>query len=849
MLPPVPAGPEPTGLQYLADTPGPTSAGESHWLRSLVAVVTMHPWLIGGCSLVFCALAVWYSIRAVPVYEATTTVRIEQQQSSVPELLRNLEGTTDVSTELEELRSRSLAEEVTRRLQLQFRVTKPWIRRDSLFRQIAVDESAATGAYELRRGKHGFELVDRKSGGILATIQPGEPVTLRGVTFELAPVALEYPTIQFEIQSFVGAASGVDANLVVRQTNREARMVEVTYRDPDPQLAWLAPKVLVEEFISRRQSVRTSQARNTADFLRKQLDTLTAQLAAAEDEVRQYRQSHEVINPEAEASGQVGRMIQTQSQRGVIEAERTALAQLMTKIDQQAPQASDSGPSPYSQILAFPTLLTNRAASELLQSLATVQDQRRALLARRTPQDPDVQALTAREKELERQIRDIGATYLQGLTNQVASLDSNLAQLNRQMTRLPERELEVNRLERRPRVLEQIAAMLQTRLKEAEISAAESDPSVRVVDAAIAPDEPVSPRPVRNVLLGLFGGLLLGFGAAFFREHLDKSVRSRDDVTVATGLPVLGLIPRIARNSAQASIIAQARHHSWRADGRPRLVPPRKPEPEEGTSRRIYTFLQLPSASTPPPAPAPEAERERRFVAPLSWELTSGNFAAAEAYSMLRTNLAFARSDMTVKVVVFTSALPGEGKTTTTVNLALALAQRGIKTLLIDADIRRGTVHKIFGQSREPGLTDVLLGERPLEEVRREVRVGDSAVLHYVAIGHPCQSPTGLLESEAMRALLEQVRPEYETIIVDSSPVNIVTDAALLGRLSDGVMVVARAGVTDTDAIEHALEQLRHARTPVLGVVLNDIDFERYGPYDKAYKYYGSHNEYLSSEA
>jgi capsular exopolysaccharide synthesis family protein len=861
MLPPVPAGREPSGVQFLADSPGAPPGGEVGWLQGMIAVVRLHPWLIASCTIAFAALAAWYSIRAVPVFEAITTMRIEESRSTVPELLRNLGTESDVSTELEELRSRSLAEEVTRRLSLQFRLVRPWVRRDALFTKIKVAEAARPGSFELRRqADRRFDLIDRKTHDVLMRVVTGEPVSLPGVSFTLAGGAGVYSTIQFDIQGFVGAAAGMDANLKVRQVNREARMVEVAYRDTDPQLVWLAPKVLVEEFIARRQAVRTSQARNTADFLRKQLDTLTAQLAASEDEVKQYRQRHEVINPEAEASGQVGRLIETQSRRGVIEAERTALSRLLAKIDQNAAKEGDAKSSPYAQVLAFPTLLQNRAATELLQSLATVQDQRRALLARRTPQDPDVQALTARERELQDQIRSIGTTYLEGLTNQVASLDSNLATLNRQLTRLPERELEVNRLERRPRVLEQIAAMLQTRLKEAEITAAESDPSVRVVDAAIAPDSPVSPNPKRNVLLGLLGGLCFGFGVAFLREFLDKSVRSRNDVTFATGLPVLGLIPRIGRSGA--SVIAQAPKRSVRGDRRPQIVlppvappavpPGAKPDPTVMPRRATYTFLPLPATPQPEvPQSEPKAESARTdqpAVAPLRWELSSANSAAAEAYSILRTNLAFARSDLTVKVVVFTSPMPGEGKTTTTVNLALALAQRGVRTLLIDADIRRGAVHRIFGQSRSPGLTDVLQGQRQTGEVLREVQVGENCPLYYMPVGHPVPSPTGLVESEAMRSLLASAREQYDTVIIDSSPVNIVTDAALLGRMADGVLVVARAGVTDTDALEHALEQLRHVQAPVLGVVLNDIDFERYGPYDRAYKYYSSHNEYLSSE-
>ena len=855
MLPSVPPAHQPSGLELLADaSPRQPVAPQPGRLSEMLGVLRRHPWLILGSTLALTALAFWATLHMVRVYEATTVLRIDEKQSSIPEMLRTLGAGTEVSTELEELRSRSLAEEVTRKLSLQLRVVKPRdVRRESLFGNIQISDSAPPRAYQLSWGGGGrFVLRERDSSRVLATLQPTDTVRLPGVSFTMAPGAGEHGRIEFVVQSVVGAASGVGDNLTVRQVNREAKMVEVHYRDVDPDLAWRVPTALVQEFIRRRQEVRTAQARSSAAFLRKQLDTLTAQLAVSEDEVRAYRERHRVVSPEAEASSQINRMVQTQAERGLIEAERQALAQLLQSLEVKDQARKGDEPSPYAEVLAFPTLLRNDAATQLLQSLTAVQDQRRSLLSRRTPEDPDVVALAERERELERQIRSMGSTYLEGLTNQVSSLDTSLQSLNRELTRLPERELHVARLERRPRVLEDIAAMLQTRLKEAEIAAAESDPSVRVVDAAIAPDDPVSPNPTRNLLLGVVLGLIMGVGGAFVREHLDPSVHTRNDIVAATGLPVMGFIPRIS--SCEQSVIAQAcrpeavSRRRLRAEIK-RIEPGPEPARPPVTRRPTFTFFPVedepaeipagPPAGAPPVAPA--------ALAGIQWELTQEGMAAAESYSILQTNLSFARADGPVKTVVFTSALPGEGKTTTTVNLALALAQRGLKTLLIDADIRRGRVHGIFNQAREGGLTEILTGKRQVAETLRSVELENKRVLHYIAVGGPVVSPTGLLDSEGMRGLLQEVRAQYDSVIIDSSPINIVTDAALLSLLADGVVIVARAGVTEAGALEHALDQLRRVRAPVLGVVLNDIDFAKDVSYDRAYRYHAGQDEYLST--
>jgi capsular exopolysaccharide synthesis family protein len=225
--------------------------------------------------------------------------------------------------------------------------------------------------------------------------------------------------------------------------------------------------------------------------------------------------------------------------------------------------------------------------------------------------------------------------------------------------------------------------------------------------------------------------------------------------------------------------------------------------------------------------------------------LTEAGSAVAEAYGILQTNIAFSLPEGPVQIVVVTSALPGEGKTTNAVNLALSLARRGLRVLLVDADLRRGAVHAAFETAREPGLTDVLRDGMPLARACRSVEV-EGQTMHYLTAGAAVSSPTGLLESQAMLAFLARLREEYDVAILDSPPANIVTDAALLGAMADGVVIVARAGVTESAALGSALDQLRRVRAQVLGVVLNDINFKRDAGYDATYRYY-NYNQYLSS--
>jgi capsular exopolysaccharide synthesis family protein len=200
-------------------------------------------------------------------------------------------------------------------------------------------------------------------------------------------------------------------------------------------------------------------------------------------------------------------------------------------------------------------------------------------------------------------------------------------------------------------------------------------------------------------------------------------------------------------------------------------------------------------------------------------------------------------------MLVITSPLSGDGKTTSAVNLAVTLVTRGHRVLLVDADLRRGIINRVFGASRTPGLSDVIAGTASLETAVRGVSLGRGGELHYLPTGSLPAQPAALLDSPAMEELLGRLPSYYDRIIIDSPPINIVTDAALLSAHADGVLVIARSGVTATQALSFAMEQLRHVRAPVLGAVLNDVDFARDAAYDGNYRFQGYRDKYYTVNA
>jgi capsular exopolysaccharide synthesis family protein len=823
-------------------------------LRTALAVLLRNKWVILGCVLVAFAAAKIYLRAAERVYEATVRLRIDEKRANLPEIFQTIQRGSDVGTDIQVLGGRTLAEDAARQLGLQVRLLQPrQVPRETLLGDIQVSDKIDWREYRFAGRGDGSFTVYSQPGERVATIRPGEQLRLEGVSLRLKPAASEYKELRVQVLPMRDAVDAVSWRLNAFRVSADADIIVLRYTDPDAELVWQVPNVVAERFIETRRESDKVEARSQVKFLRQQIDTITRQLGASEEELKNFRQRARVVDPSQEASSQISRLVQLESERSSLEAERSSLTKLMAQVEQEQARRAPGAPSAYRQLLAFPSLLRSQAASQLMATLAQVEDQRATLLARRTEADPDVQLLTARIGELEGQLATTATTYLQGLNNQAASLDSTAARFSSELRGLPQRELEFARLDRKPTVLKEMYTLLQTRLKEAEIAQAVDNANITIVDRAIPPLWPIRPNPGLITGAGLVGGLLLGVGLALVREYSDRTVRTRADVVAISGLPVVGVVPRIARRSALPAVIANRSLLGAEPETPlPGSLPPARPSNGLPTSRPMptYTFFSGPpdpeSREDPTARPAPI--RLPAVRPQVRMTLAGLGTAVAEAYGILQTNIAFSRPETPIKVLVLTSPLPGEGKTTTAVNLALTLSERGLAVCLIDADLRCGKVHEVFGLPREPGLSEVLQGVHSLEAACREVRVGDVRQLTVLTCGASVASPPGLVGSMRMRAFLDQLRERFDLIVVDTPPVNILTDAALIGANADGVLLVVRAGATDTAALGYAVEQLNHVRAPALGVVLNDVDIKRYAAYDDAYRYTVD-EKYLTAQA
>lgn len=732
-------------------------------------------------------LVLAWTLWVTPIWHATTLIRVEEEQPSLLaapalETLTGLQGGgSEIETELRILQTRPVAEKVVADLHLALRVESPrTVPRDILFREVALGPDTREDEFEIRplAGDDARYVLRSTHGGtpdVRREFSAGESVEIPGGSFVLADLArltdgdgqpvprrLDIATVSFQ-----EAVEDLMDDVAATRPERDAKLLQVGYRSTDRMLAHAVPNAMARSFIERRIEEQKTNARSTVAFLESQVEDTRRQLEAAEAELQSFREGEGIVAVEAEAEAQVQRLATLQTQRTQLDAERSALRELLGDIQSEGDRPD------YRRLASFPTFFENQAVVGMLGSLIQADSSRAALLAQVTPRHPDVVAVEERISELEAQLGAIGRNYLSALDDQVSSIDSVLQGFAAELQRVPQRQIRFARILRQVETLAELYTILQTRLKEAQVQEAIDDSTVRIVEHAIEPLRPASPKPIRNLALAGALGLLLGIVLAFVREYLDRRLHSSDRIEVLFGLPTIARIPAL-----------------------PGL---------NGRSGSSTALVALGDAGS----------------------------LGAESFRNLRTNVAFVRGARSAGLVLVTSPATGEGKSLTAANLAVALAQTGHATLLLDGDMRRPVLHEPFGLPLAPGLSDCLLAE---EFIDGAIRTTSLDSLHVLPAGTRAPNPAALIDSPQTTRLLATLKERYEAVVVDSPPVLAVTDASVFAPMADGVILVVRAEKTEKDAVEFALQQLRQVDAQILGIVVNNARPE--GAYEAYYDQY-----------
>ncbi len=622
----------------------------------------------------------------------------------------------------------------------------------------------------------------------------------RGIVLDLASTVMgalrrllvrRQPTGEESVVGDTALADLFAAGLQVRLL-RNTRLIKVSYDSPNQQLAAEVSNTLAEEFIEQHLESKFNATVRATDFLHKQLEELKVRMEQSEQNLLEYAQDKKIVNLDEQRPISRKRLEDINDELTRIQGELVA-----QQVSYDALRSAGSG--------ALPDLLKNEKIRGLELRLGELQGELAGLSGRYGPEWPRVKELGLKVDELSAQLvrenaraRESVASEYRQARARYDRLAASLEDQRQVVGRLGEDSIQYRVLKREVDTNKELYQGLLQRLKEAGVAAGLRSSNIRIADPAVVPRLAAAPNKSRSLALALVLGVLLSIGVALVAEVLDNTIKSAEDVVTHLGLPALGVIPSLGATGnghdggRWGALLSSARRRRSR---RPVLA---------------HT--------------SPKAIRGR------AWE----------AYRSLRTALLLSHSEKPPQVIVVTSALPGEGKTTTAANTAMALAQTGARTVVVDLDLRKPALAATFDLDPSQGMSTYLSGNTDLSSMVRETRLAN---LFAISAGPPAPNPPDLLGSPRMIKGLELLREYFQYIVIDTPPGLELSDALILSaRGVDGVLLVARGGRTPLPALRKTSENLNRVGARILGVLLNDVDMRlaHYGDYSG---YYGGYDK------
>ena len=556
------------------------------------------------------------------------------------------------------------------------------------------------------------------------------------------------------------------------------RIIELRFRSPDPDLAASVINTLMNTYVEQNFKTKYENTMQASDWLSKQLVDLEIKVETSQEKLVKYQKEHEILGIDDKQNIITAKLNELNTELTKAESERMEKESLYRLVQSPDPNMAAAAAANVENVGAGGAM-----SSGLLDKLREQQSDLKIQIAQLDTQFghsyPKVVQLNNQLKEVQDEIRaEVGKVvdrvrgdYLTALDRE-KMLSAAMEQQKQEANNLNESAIEYNLLKRDVETNRTLYEGLLEKLKEAGVSAGLKSTNFRTVDVARVPSSPVEPNVPRNLAFALGLGLTAGVGLAFLLEGIDNTVRTPEQAQVISALPSLGMIPLGLRSGSESA--------------RQRLTVASSKEP-----------VELVTQSRP-------------------------QSQMAESYRALRTSLLLTSLGGPPQVILVTSALPQEGKTTTSMNCAIVLAQKGSRVLLIDADLRRPSVHKALSLGPRTGLSNILTGNAALEQT--VVRTNLMPTLFALPAGTPPPNPAELLASANMREILNQLREQYDHIVIDTPPTLSVTDAVVLSTSADAVVLVIRSGQTTKQALRRARDVLMRVNARVSGVLLNAAD-------------------------
>jgi polysaccharide biosynthesis transport protein len=560
---------------------------------------------------------------------------------------------------------------------------------------------------------------------------------------------------------------------------RLTRLVDIKVEHPDKKKAADIANTLVDQFIRSNQDRKIVASRDVFDRLKTEAATEEHNLAMAEKDLHEYAKKHNQVSFDEKENIILQALKQFQAEYARAQSEAAAAQETVFLAD----EVISSG----APISSIPQVANNPAMLALQRELAVLEAEFAELKKRYKKKYPLYERAEEKIASLKASIDQQAQMTVAALRNHAQTTKATEIRLKQLVDKYNQDQLYVEQLRidhgvlrRKAQSVDVLYQAVLSRMKESDLTTRNKLNNLQIIDRAAVPIKPIKPRVVLTIFLGVIGGLGIAVGLAFFVNYLDDSIKSQDDVETCLRLPFLGYVPNIKANSV--------------------------------VERDLQAHLH------------PQSN-------------------AAEGFRTVRASISLTHKPDKFRILSVTSTIPSEGKSLVASNLAIVLAQTGLKTLLVDADLRRPSVHKAFQLHSPQGLSSYLTQE--VDDPDLITHKTEVPNLHVVCCGSVPSTPSELIGSKRMMDLLLIIRERYDRIILDSPPISAVSDPLIIGAMSDGVVFVTKFNKIRREHARKSIQRLQDAGIYVVGAVLNDIDFEGKDSYYYSYYYY--QNRYYSS--
>ncbi len=593
-------------------------------------------------------------------------------------------------------------------------------------------------------------------------------------------------------------------------------ILRISYRSPDARLAADVANAVAHSYLEHTFDLRMQSSNELSSFMEKHLDELKAKMEGSSLKLAKFEQELNVINPEEKTNILSARLLQLNTEYTNAQADRLrkeAAYNAMKDGSVAAAEVSTQGEE------------LNKLQDRVNQAKQHLADISTIYGANHSEYRKAANDLAEVQRQFEEMRKNVGLrieTDYREAVNREQMLQKAVTETKADYDQLNARSFEYQQLKRDADADKTLYSDLERRIREAGINAGFQNNSIRIADLARPPDAPVFPRKGLNLLLAFIISSVIAICGAILGDVLDNTIRDPEQTARALDTTVIGTLPTVKEMRRLISPITQ------------------DPEPPvaEGDSAGSVNGLGLIRYASGKAA-GKKAQTHSNLPPVSGYE---GISSYEEAIRTLRHSILLPDFDRTVKSLLITSATPGEGKTTAVIHLAIAHAEQGKKTLIIDADLRRPTVHKKLNLSGSPGLSNVLLGELSWKDT--VARTEHWPGLDILPAGMASRRASDLVGSMMVDILDEAVK-EYDLIFVDAPPLLGFAEAMQVATAVDGVVVMARAGQTSRKAVSTVLATLTRLRANVMGIVLNEVDKNS----SHGYYYYNDYRKYYADKA